>query len=352
MTLENHIPEIQEKLKKNEYPNEQAISQGIVLRILSVLDWPVYDTQIVIPEYSIQGRRVDFALCNHKNKPVIFIEVKQPGNILGADKQLFEYAFHAGVPFAIVTDGKEWHFYLPAEIGSYDERRVYKLDLIERDVQESSYRLDRYLGYKSVVNGDALESAREDYKNVSKARQAKANIPLAWKKLLDEKDEMLMEVISEKVESICGFKPTQHQITEYLSSLQTIVIATKPIGKGPEVVPPKSDKSILIEQPAKIAPKAKIQVTFPNEIKICLPKVADTMVEVIKKIGTEKVRSLNIQMYGFPIVSDQKYRQNKYNWSEVKPGLYIFTHSSTEKKMSQLNEINDALGLGLVIEKV
>jgi len=27
MTLENHIPDIQEKLKKNEYPNEQSISQ-------------------------------------------------------------------------------------------------------------------------------------------------------------------------------------------------------------------------------------------------------------------------------------------------------------------------------------
>ena len=121
MTLENHIPDIQEKLKKNEYPNEQSISQGIVLRILSVLGWPIYDTQIVIPEFNIQGRRVDFALCHPNNKPIIFIEVKQPGNMLGADKQLFEYAFHTGVPLAIVTDGKEWHFYLPAEIGDYDE---------------------------------------------------------------------------------------------------------------------------------------------------------------------------------------------------------------------------------------
>ena len=100
MSLEEQIPDIQSKLRNNAYPNEQSISQGIVLRLLSEMKWPVYDTQLVIPEYSIQGRRVDFALCIQKNKPVIFIEVKQPGRTIGADKQLFEYAFHKGVPFA------------------------------------------------------------------------------------------------------------------------------------------------------------------------------------------------------------------------------------------------------------
>lgn len=352
MTLETHISDIQEKLKKNEYPNEQSISQGVILRLLSALEWPVYNTQLVIPEYNIQGRRVDFALCAHKNKPVIFVEVKQPGNTIGADKQLFEYAFHAGVPFAIVTDGKEWHFYLPAEIGSYDERRVYKLDLIERDIQESAYRFERYLAFNKVANGNALENAREDYKNVSKERQAKANIPIAWNKLLEEKDEMLFDIVSEKVESICGFKPTRKEILSYLLSLQPIVVgAAKPSTSEVTVSSPKPNIS-PITKPTKSPDRAKIKVTFPDGHEICKQKVADTMVEVIRRIGFEKVRSLNIQMYGFPIISVTKYEQEKYNWSEATAGLYVFTHSSTDKKLSQLNEINDALSLGLRIEKI
>lgn len=347
MSLEEHISDIQSKLRNNEYPNEQSISQGIVLRLLSSLRWPVYDTQSVIPEYSIQGRRVDFALCVPKNKPVIFIEVKQPGNTLGADKQLFEYAFHKGVPFAIVTDGKEWHFYLPAEVGSYDERRVYKLDLLERDKQESAYRLERYLAFDNVAKGKALENAREDYKNVSKERQAKANIPIAWEKLLDEKDEMLMEVVSEKVESICGFKPTQKQILAYLSTLSTETAS-------PPFLPPKGGYTPKppIATSKVSGSRRKIQVTFPDGTQICLPKVADTMVEVIRKIGFEKVKSLNIQMYGFPIISNTQYKQEKYNWFDAGSGIFVFTHSNTEKKLSQLNEINDALALGLKIEKV
>ena len=299
MSLEEHISDIQNKLRNNEYPNEQAISQGIVLRLLSAMQWPVYDTQSVIPEYIIQGKRVDFALCIHKNKHVIFIEVKQPDNTLGADKQLFEYAFHKGVPFAIVTDGKEWHFYLPAEVGSYDERRVYKLDLIERDKQESAYRLERYLSFSEVGHGNALENAREDYKNVSKERQAKANIPIAWEKLLEDKDELLTEVVSEKVESICGFKPTQKQIITYLSSLRLGATShpAKPVkGNMGDHIP-----KLPVVRP-KTSGRAKIKVIFPDGTEICMPKVADTMVEVIRKIGFEKVRTLNIQMYGYPII--------------------------------------------------
>lgn len=72
----------------------------------------------------------------------------------------------------------------------------------------------------------------------------------------------------------------------------------------------------------------------------------------MKKIGLERVRSLNIQMYGYPIVSDTRYGQEKYSWSEAGPGLFVLTHSSTDKKFSQLIEVNDALALGLRIAKI
>lgn len=351
MSLENHISDIQKKLKNMEYTNEQSISQGVVLRLLSALGWPVYDTQLVIPEYNIQGRRVDFALCTHKNKPVIFIEVKQPGNTLGADKQLFEYAFHTGVPFAIVTDGKEWHFYLPAEVGSYDERRLYKLDLMEREDLESSYRLERYLSYGNVISGIALDNAREDYKNVSKEREAKTNIPVAWKKLIEDKDDILLDVISDKVESICGFKPTPIQIINYLESLHISVDNITKLSGTSIITKPKKPFTTAFAKSKRSTSRDKIKVKFPDGIEICKSKVGDTMVEVIKKIGFDKVKSLNIEMYGHPIVSDTKYRQDKYKWADAGRGVYIFTHSNTDKKFSQLNEINEALSLGLLIEK-
>jgi len=351
MSLEDQISDIRTKLRNNEYQNEQSISQGVILRLLSEMKWPVYDTQLVIPEYNINGKRVDFALCTQKNKPVIFIEVKQQGNIVGADRQLFEYAFHIGVPFAIVTDGKEWHFYLPAEVGNYDERRVYKLDLIERDIHESAYILERYLSFNEVKHGKALENARHDYKNVSKERQAKANIPIAWGKLIEEKDEMLVEVISEKVESICGFKPSQKQIITYLRSLKSDVVSQQSADtkKEKSIYSPPSSPPI---KQLKTSSRTKIKVSFPDGIEICYPKVADTMVEAIRKIGFKKVQSLNIRNRGLPLVSNEKLKEGTYNWSDTGSGFFISTHSSTDDKFDQLNKIKEGLGLNLKIEKL
>lgn len=216
MSLETHVEEVRAGLRAGRYANEAAVSQGIVLRLLGALGWPTYETQVVCPEYSLSGRRVDYALCHPANKPVAFIEVKQVGQSDGAERQLFEYAFHVGVPLAILTDGQEWNFFLPAEQGDYAERRVYKLDILERDLSESASRLDRYLSYARVSSGTALAAAREDYRNVSRSRQMLTTLPDAWAKLVADEDELLLELVADKVESLCGFKPDVDSVAKFL----------------------------------------------------------------------------------------------------------------------------------------
>jgi predicted type IV restriction endonuclease len=354
MTLQEHIEDIKNNLINKEYPNEQSICQCIVLRLLSKMQWNIHDYQFVIPEYSIQGKRVDYALCIKKNQPVIFIEVKQPGNILGADKQLFEYAFHKGVPFAIVTDGKEWHFYLPAEQGNYDERKIYRLDLIEDDMQESSYRLRRYLSFSEVTNGNAFKNAREDYEKVCKERDVEKKIPIAWKKLLKDEDDTLLDVVSKKVEGICDFKPTQKQIISYLSSLRADV-ASSPVKQVKKNTDDHIPKPATV--PTKTSGKAerkKIKIIFPDGTQICNNRVKDTLIEVIRKIGFEKVKGLGIQRCGFPIVSKQKYKEETYkSWNyDDTSRLFLFTGTSTDDKRKLLYEINERLALRLKVEMV
>ena len=141
MALKEHIEDIRKGLETNRYPNEASVSQGIVLRLLGALGCPTYDTQLVIPEYGVEGTRVDFALCHPPSKPIVFIEVKQVGNIEGAERQLFEYAFHEGVPIAILTDGREWRFFHPTAQGDYRERKVHEMDLTEDDSEKNAERL-------------------------------------------------------------------------------------------------------------------------------------------------------------------------------------------------------------------
>lgn len=216
MTLEHHIEEIRTNLKAGRFSNEAAVSQGVVLRLLQALSWPTFDPQTVCPEYSLEGRRVDFALCHPPGKPIAFIEVKQVGQSEGAERQLFEYAFHAGVPLAILTDGREWSFFLPGEQGNYGERRVYKLDILERDITECTSRLQRYLSYEAIKSGQALDAAREDYRNVSRERQIMETLPKAWQKLVEEEDSILLELIADTVETLCGYKPTLDTVARFI----------------------------------------------------------------------------------------------------------------------------------------
>jgi len=207
MAISDHIDKVRDGLRQGTFISEAAVSQGILLPALHELGWPVFDTCVVVPEYSLQGRRVDFALCHPANRPSVFIEVKRVGSSQGADRQLFEYAFHAGVPMAILTDGQEWSFYLPGEQGRYDERRVYKLDLLERSSKEACGRLQRYLSYGGVCSGEALRSARSDYQDVARLREMETAFPRAWTALVEEQDSLLLELLAEKVEDICGYRP-------------------------------------------------------------------------------------------------------------------------------------------------
>jgi len=151
------------------------------------------------------------------------------GQSEGNERQLFEYAFHKGVPLAILTDGQEWHFFLPGEQGDYGERRVYKLDLVQREVAESANRLNRYLGYPAICDGSAIEAARAEYRDVAQDREIRAALPEAWRKLVEEEDDLLIELVADRVESLCGYKPEPDLVAGFLAEQ---VVQRAPVSRG------------------------------------------------------------------------------------------------------------------------
>ena len=220
MSLELTVTDVILRLRQGLFPNEQSISQGIVLRILQQLGWESWDTTVVWPEYQTGEGRADFALCHPPTKPAIFIEVKPPGRAEEGVRQALDYAFHSGgVPFVVLTDGKTWSFYLTMEQGTYEERRVFKLDLFEREAAEAATILDHYLNRSRVQSGEALETARKEYRSRNRSAQARAAIPDAWRELVEKGDEELVQLLSGSVESKAGIRPDADDVTEFLTSL-------------------------------------------------------------------------------------------------------------------------------------
>ncbi len=224
MTLVATIGSIADRINRNSYRNETEVREAIVNRVLYELGWDIYDPTAVRREYTVDKRRVDYALFTSTSAPAVFIEVKAPNSGDDGDRQLFEYAFHQGTPFAILVNGREWSFYLPAEQGNYSERRVQKLDLLERDPKDSARVLERYLKFDRVRDGSAHSDARTDYQSAARQREAEKTIPRAWQDLISQPDELLIDLIAEKVVSLIGFRPTDEQIEAFLLAPNATIV--------------------------------------------------------------------------------------------------------------------------------
>jgi hypothetical protein len=229
VSLEADIRDIVSGLNTGRYANEAAVSQGIILRLLSRLGWSIFDSTHVWPEYVLGNGRVDYALCHPASRPVILIESKDVGKAFGAERQLFEYAFHKGIPMAVLTDGQEWSFFLPGEQGDYQERCVYKLDLIARAESESVRIFERYLKYDEVASGRSFDNAKSDYRTVNKSRQINDTLPLAWQQLLRDQDELLVELLSDRVATICGYKPEPQVVADFIQKVATSAASPRPV---------------------------------------------------------------------------------------------------------------------------
>lgn len=220
MSLESTLADIVTKLREGRFPNEAAISTGIVLRVLRALNWQDHDTQVVWPEYNVGKGRVDFALCDPPSKPRVFVEVKQPGAAQSEDaiEQAMLYAYRQGVAIVVVTDGRTWSFYLPAEQGSYEERRVLMLDLYESSSRDSGDALVHYLEHRRVASGEALEAARREYRNRTSRDTARRTLPEAWSKLVRDRNEVLVRLLADAVEAQIKIRPDDEDVAEFLGS--------------------------------------------------------------------------------------------------------------------------------------
>lgn len=241
MPLKETIEAVARNLRQNRYPNEQAISLMVVRPILQDLGWDTMNPDLVWPEYSVKGGRVDYALCFPEQHPKVFVEVKQPGKAEGADEQLFEYALRHGVRMALLTDGRTWSFYLPGEEGSYEDRRVYKLDILERTSDESAEILTRYLSQPRIVSDEAITDAMRELRDRGRRSIAIKTIPKAWKELVEGEDASILERLSAEVETKCGIKPELDDLVTFLKNLG--------VHSEPQPTPPRQHRPITPTQP-------------------------------------------------------------------------------------------------------
>ncbi|MBN2020233.1 MAG: hypothetical protein JW749_08415 [Sedimentisphaerales bacterium] len=212
-----------ENLKSNRNVtnfDEAATKQGIILPILQMLGWNIFDIDEVMPEFSTGDGRVDYSLkLDGYNK--VFIEAKKTSEDLeNHEEQLLSYSFREGVEIAALTNGITWSFYLPTKKGDWKERKFFTIDLVQQEPRDAASKFVELLLKTNVLSGTALENADRIYRDRQRKAKVEQALPDVWVKLISEPDPLLIDLLSEATEKQSGFKPDIETVKNFLQSCQ------------------------------------------------------------------------------------------------------------------------------------
>ena len=198
--------------------DEAAIKQGIVLKMLSLLDWDPFDMDEIQPEYDVKDGKIDFALI-HEGKPRVFLGVKKEIKDIEASKaQFLDWAVQCKVPIAILTNGHSWRFFLSLVDGSTEDKKFSALEIQDEEPKDIKKGFSDFLSKKNVVSDRALKTAEEIYETRKKAMIIEEHLPQAWQKILKEPEKWLGGVISEVTEALCGIAPDKEVVEAFIAS--------------------------------------------------------------------------------------------------------------------------------------
>ena len=122
---------------------------------------------------------------------------------------------------------------------------------------------------------------------------------------------------------------------------------TKQYSLVSKVAEKKTDRKITSSPKS---PKTRLDVTYPDGRRVEHRYAYETFLDVIEHAGADKVAALKLKWVGLPLVS--KTKDDYYNQHEISDGWLVVTHSSTNQKKVQLEEISQKLHLGLKVEIV
>lgn len=338
------------KGRLGSYPSEESVSVQIVLPVLGHLGWDINSPDYVWPQYALERRKVDYALKISKGYGEglrCIIEVKAEGN-LDADHQLFQYAFIAGAPLAVLTDGRHWRFYLPMVPGKFEERLVRTLDFGKHSHEEIINGLIRYLSFENTRSGKAKENAERDHNQRIKSIETKKNISVAWENLLDGSSDKLVTLLVEETSRISsGYAPARSDVEEFLKNLKTIQEHSE---IHPEIKSPKaqnrSPRKPIVGKPSftllgeEYPDQNTVASAFTKIIEILAERDKDFLASLALQVEGRKNKQLSQNLAE---LGDYDYAQK--GAKRISGGWWLKTHSSTAVKVRILEKACKIAGI-------
>lgn len=218
--MEKKLIEFIESLKANKRLtslDEASTKQAIVIKMLSLLDWDIFNVDEIKPDLVVKTHVVDYVLRKNKMNTVLISVKKVSEELDRHQKEILGSAIAEGVKLAILTNGVIWWFYLAFQEGSYDQRRFCAIDLLRQKSNDVVPKLINLLEKSNVTSGQALKKA-EAMQEARQTRVIDKALSEAWKKLLTRPPDVLIKLINETVVKISGYRAEEKVIVKYLNA--------------------------------------------------------------------------------------------------------------------------------------
>ncbi len=260
-TMKKQIVTFIDELKSNKKLSafdEASTKQAVVLRLLSFLNWDIFNVEEVYPDFSTNSSSVSYAL-RIRNSNKVFIEVKRVHQKLDRyQKDLVNLASRDGVNLAILTNGITWWFYLVSASGNWKQKWFHSIDLLKQKPDVFIPNLIDLLSKDKVSKGQALRAAKNLYQK-KRQKLAADFLPEAWNQILTQPNKIFVELLSEQTEKLCRYKLDaktvekfieKHRDSWLLKNKGSAVAAPPAAAMEPEILelhdelPVKSSKSL------------------------------------------------------------------------------------------------------------
>lgn len=267
--MEQQLIEFIDGVKSNKQVgsfDEASTKQAIVLRLLFLLGWDIFNIDEVIPNLSNETQQADYAL-SLKNTRKVFIRVVRPKESLDKfQEKVFEYASKKGVEFAVLTNGVIWRFYLSSHKGTALQNRFAEVDFLKQKADDIEEQVTAFLKKDEISKGSALKGATDILKKKLQQTAQKA-IPEAWSQILSEPNEKLIKLIGETAEKICGVQAERDAIVKFLSEQSSRPLPIEIVALQPEErAAPGMEKAAAPPHPEeKAAPRKEKAVPIPEK---------------------------------------------------------------------------------------
>ena len=126
--------------------------------------------------------------------------------------------------FAILTNGAVWWFYLPLKKADWKARKFYAIDIMEQELKEVASRFAELLSKDAVQSGKAIEHAETLYKGRIRQKTIEKALPEAWNRMVSEPELLLVDLLAEITEKLCGHKPQQGEAEEMLRTYKAHIL--------------------------------------------------------------------------------------------------------------------------------